>query len=69
MVKVKPSISKRVSQIPKSAIHEMTRLSKEVEDVAFLSWAKPELLNILEKAQLRLSGMVMLVATPKIPAL
>ena len=34
-------ISKRVSQIPKSAIHEMTRLSKEVDDVAFLSWAKP----------------------------
>lgn len=33
--------SKRVSQIHKSAIHEMTRLSKEVEDVAFLSWAKP----------------------------
>jgi len=28
-------------QIQKSAIHEMTRLSKEVEDVAFLSWAKP----------------------------
>ncbi len=25
----------------KSAIHEMTRLSKEIEDVAFLSWAKP----------------------------
>ena len=34
-------VSNRVSQIPKSAIHEMTRLSKEVEDVAFLSWAKP----------------------------
>ncbi len=34
-------ISKRVSQMPKSAIHEMTRLSKQVEDVAFLSWAKP----------------------------
>ncbi len=34
-------ISRRVSQIPKSAIHEMTRLSKEVDDVAFLSWAKP----------------------------
>jgi len=34
-------ISERVAQIPKSAIHEMTRLSKEVEDVAFLSWAKP----------------------------
>ena len=34
-------ISNRVSQIPKSAIHEMTRLSKEVDDVAFLSWAKP----------------------------
>ena len=34
-------ISKRVSQIPKSAIHEMTRLSKQYDDVAFLSWAKP----------------------------
>jgi aminotransferase len=34
-------ISNRVSKIPKSAIHEMTRLSKEVDDVAFLSWAKP----------------------------
>ena len=34
-------VSDRVSQIPKSAIHEMTRLSKEVDDVAFLSWAKP----------------------------
>ncbi len=28
-------------QIPKSAIHEMTRLSKQIEDVTFLSWAKP----------------------------
>ena len=36
-----PRISNRVTQIPKSAIHEMTRLSKEIEDVAFLSWAKP----------------------------
>lgn len=34
-------VSKRVMEIGKSAIHEMTRLSKEVEDVAFLSWAKP----------------------------
>jgi len=34
-------ISKKIAQIPKSAIHEMTRLSKEIEDVAFLSWAKP----------------------------
>jgi len=34
-------ISDRVLQVQKSAIHEMTRLSKEVEDVAFLSWAKP----------------------------
>ncbi|MEA3475073.1 MAG: hypothetical protein U9R23_01300 [Candidatus Cloacimonadota bacterium] len=34
-------ISKRVRQIKKSAIHEMTRLSKEIDDVAFLSWAKP----------------------------
>lgn len=34
-------ISNRVKQLKKSAIHEMTRLSKEIEDVAFLSWAKP----------------------------
>jgi aminotransferase len=34
-------ISNRVMKIQKSAIHEMTRLSKEIEDVAFLSWAKP----------------------------
>jgi len=34
-------ISNRVGQIGKSAIHEMTRLSKQVDDVAFLSWAKP----------------------------
>jgi len=34
-------IAKRVSQIGKSAIHEMTRLSKQVDDPAFLSWAKP----------------------------
>ncbi len=34
-------ISNRVAKIGKSAIHEMTRLSKEVKDVAFLSWAKP----------------------------
>jgi len=37
----RPKMSDRVSRISKSAIHEMTRLSKEVEDVAFLSWAKP----------------------------
>lgn len=36
-----PRIAKRVTEIAKSAIHEMTRLSKEIEDVAFLSWAKP----------------------------
>jgi aminotransferase len=34
-------IANRVNQIGKSAIHEMTRLSKKVDDVAFLSWAKP----------------------------
>jgi aspartate/methionine/tyrosine aminotransferase len=34
-------VSDRVAKIGKSAIHEMTRLSKDVEDVAFLSWAKP----------------------------
>ena len=37
----KSMISERVSSIGKSAIHEMTRLSQEVEDVSFLSWAKP----------------------------
>jgi aminotransferase len=31
----------RIKRIEKSAIHEMTRLSQQVEDVAFLSWAKP----------------------------
>jgi aminotransferase len=34
-------ISNRVASMKKSAIHEMTRLSKEIDDVAFLSWAKP----------------------------
>ncbi|MBS3742084.1 MAG: pyridoxal phosphate-dependent aminotransferase [Candidatus Cloacimonetes bacterium] len=34
-------VSHRVQQIAKSAIHEMTKLSKQYEDVAFLSWAKP----------------------------
>ncbi|MBN2494217.1 MAG: aminotransferase class I/II-fold pyridoxal phosphate-dependent enzyme [Deltaproteobacteria bacterium] len=33
--------SNRVGQIPPSAIHAMTALSKTVPDVAFLSWAKP----------------------------
>ena len=40
-MKEKIIISNRVMQIQKSAIHEMTRLSKEIDDVAFLSWAKP----------------------------
>jgi aminotransferase len=40
-MKKKFNISDRVASMKKSAIHEMTRLSKEVEDVAFLSWAKP----------------------------
>jgi len=34
-------MSQRVNQLTKSAIHEMTRLSKQYDDVAFLSWAKP----------------------------
>ncbi|MBN2537899.1 aminotransferase class I/II-fold pyridoxal phosphate-dependent enzyme [candidate division WOR-3 bacterium] len=34
-------VSQRVSSIDKSAIHEMTRLSRQVDDVAFLSWARP----------------------------
>ncbi len=33
--------SSRIKNIKKSVIHEMTRLSKEIDDVAFLSWAKP----------------------------
>ena len=37
----KVNVSKRVKQIKKSAIHEMTRLSQQYDDVAFLSWAKP----------------------------
>lgn len=40
-MKDRPIVSERVSQIGKSAIHEMTRLSKQYDDVAFLSWAKP----------------------------
>jgi aminotransferase len=38
---MKTLYSDRVGRIKKSAIHEMTKLSKEIEDVAFLSWAKP----------------------------
>ncbi len=34
-------ISSRIRQMLKSAIHKMTRLSKKIDDVAFLSWAKP----------------------------
>lgn len=34
-------ISNRVKRIPPSAIHEMTRLSADIKDPAFLSWAKP----------------------------
>ena len=34
-------ISERTRNIPKSPIHEMTELSNEIDDVAFLSWAKP----------------------------
>ena len=33
--------SNKVIGLKKSAIHEMTRLSKQYDDVAFLSWAKP----------------------------
>ncbi len=40
-MKATPRVPDRIRQIPKSAIHEMTRLSKAVDDVAFLSWAKP----------------------------
>jgi aminotransferase len=41
MVAMNSLFSERVRQLKKSAIHEMTKLSKEIEDVAFLSWAKP----------------------------
>jgi len=39
---MKELISKRAGDIPVSAIHEMTRLSATLSDVAFLSWARPE---------------------------
>ena len=38
---MRSNFSQRVINMPKSAIHEMTRLSKAIDDVAFLSWAKP----------------------------
>jgi aminotransferase len=34
-------VARRVASLPASAIHEMTRLSQGIDDVAFLSWAKP----------------------------
>jgi len=34
-------VSQKILSMKKSAIHEMTRLSKQLDDVAFLSWAKP----------------------------
>ncbi len=37
----KDFIANRSLNIPKSAIHEMTRLSQQYKNVAFLSWAKP----------------------------
>lgn len=37
----KSMASDRVKKIPASSIHEMTRLSAQVADPAFLSWAKP----------------------------
>ncbi len=37
----KNMVSDRVSKIPRSAIHEMTRLSMQVEDPVSLSWARP----------------------------
>ena len=40
-MKINPHISERAKNIPKSPIHEMTELSNEIDDVAFLSWAKP----------------------------
>ena len=40
-MKTNPHISKRAGNIPKSPIHEMTELSTKIDDVAFLSWAKP----------------------------
>jgi aminotransferase len=39
--KTKNIVSDRVSRIPRSAIHEMTRLSMQVEDPVSLSWARP----------------------------
>jgi aminotransferase len=40
--KIKRSlVSDRVNEIPRSAIHEMTRLSMQVKDPVSLSWARP----------------------------
>ncbi len=41
IMEAQPRVSERVRTIEKSAIHEMTRLSGQMKDVAFLSWAKP----------------------------
>lgn len=40
-MKINNLTSDRIHKTPKSLIHEMTQLSKEIDDVAFLSWAKP----------------------------
>ncbi len=37
----KTMVSDRVNKIPRSAIHEMTRLSMQVKDPVSLSWARP----------------------------
>ncbi len=61
-------ISDRAKRIPKSAIHEMTRLSKQQEDVAFLSWAKPttDTPEHIKKAALEaiISGKIAGYSTP-----
>jgi hypothetical protein len=44
-----------MASMKKSAIHEMTRLSKENEDVAFLSWVKPTGYKVRKKSEIQIS--------------
>jgi precorrin-2 methylase len=48
-------ISNRMASMKKSAIHEMIRLSKENQDVAFLSWGKPTRYKVRKKSEIQIS--------------
>jgi hypothetical protein len=44
-----------MASMKKSAIHEMTRLSKENQDVGFLSWGKPTRYKVRKKSEIQIS--------------